>query len=578
MMNLETTCQIVGMKKHITLRMAHPAAALMRLAFFFLSVATWLVLLAQTSHAQVAVPTTAGDPFFCDARFYQIRADTTTGNPTSGRTYLVRYPSLSAGATPDNPYGNNYIGGGLNALGYNPRDSYLYALSFGTATDNQLYRIGQNGVELVGTIAGLPAGFITTGGVFDKQGRYYFAGQGGGNISPSIIYRVDNIPASGSAALTIARSYALNTTLTNVGDFAFADASDGINGILYGGTNTLWSRVTLNDAAASATVATTTVAPTVGGIGSTFYDRPTNQMYVFNNGASTFFQVTGFAGPGAATSAASTVNAPAFIPAGFTNSATDGASCIFASVQQADMAVVKTAVPTGAVTAGQTVTFTVVLSNLGTNPAGTTTVTDTLPAGLSFVSAAATNGSYSNVTGLWTLTSMPSNSTQTLTIVTTVNTAGTSTASFANVATTGQGRAAGTTTVVLMPDPNLTNNTSAATPTVVVSANLQISKTNNVTALVAGSTTSYTLTVANISGFTVANSVLRDPATPGLSCTLAPSCTVVTAPATCPVVGGGAGQLSAANLQSVGGVQIPSIGAGGRIAIVQTCGVTATGQ
>jgi uncharacterized repeat protein (TIGR01451 family) len=536
---------------------------------------------AGLASAQIAVPTTAGSPFFCDARFYQVRADTSASatSPTP-RTYLVRYPSLATGATPDNPYtGSNYIGVGLNALGYNPRDSYLYALSFGTANDNQIYRIGQTGAELVGTVTGLPAGFVSTGGVFDKQGRYYFAGQGGtpNSIAPSIIYRIDNIPASGAAALTIAVQYALTAGTLNMGDFAFSDASDGPNGVLYGSLNTTHYRIQLNATTPSATAVTSTLAPTVGGIGSAFYDRPSNKFYVFNNGASTFYEIGNYV-VGAPTSTASTVNTPSFIPTGYNNSATDGTSCIFAdpAVKTADIAVQKAVVPLTPVTAGQTVTFTIAAGNLGTNPAQSVTVADPLPSGLTFVSASATSGAYVAVPGVWTIPNLASGVTHTLTIVATVNTSGTTTASFVNIASVTGSNQAGTVTFIPLTDPVPGNNTSTASVTVSRTANLAIAKTNGTTTLAAGSTTAYTITVSNLSGFNVADSVLKDPVAPGLSCTTVPTCAVVSGTATCPATGVAAGQLSMVNLQGAG-VLIPLLNVGSSIAFVMTCGVTATG-
>lgn len=544
-----------------------------------------LVLASLSVFAQTAVPiNNAGSPYFCDARFYQTRADTSgsAASPTA-RTYVVRYGSLAAGATADSPFGNNYIGVGLNAMGFNPRDNYLYALSFGTANDTTLYRIGQTGAEPVGTVSGgtIPAtGFVTTAGVFDKQGRYYFAGQGGtpNSIVPSVIYRVDNIPAFGTAALVVAKEYVVSPSTINIGDFAFLDTSDGIDGILYGGTGSTFARIQLNNAASTAVVTTITVAPNVGGIGSAFYDRPTNQLYVFSNAPPAFSLIGNVVGPGAATSAQTTVVAPGFIPAGYTNSASDGTSCIFAdpAVKSADINIRKGVVPLTPVLAGQTVTFTIVVGNLGTNPAQSVTVADPLPAGLAFVSAVATADSYTPVPGTWTIPNLASGVTQTLTIVATVNPVGTSTASFANVATVNGSSQAGTTTVIPLNDPVPGNNSSTATPTVTISVNLTISKTDNITTTFAGGTTTYTITVANLSGFSAANSLLKDPVATGLSCTAATTCAVLSGTATCPASGAGAGQLSIANLQGAG-VSIPLLAVGSSMAFRVTCNVTATG-
>jgi uncharacterized repeat protein (TIGR01451 family) len=536
----------------------------------------------QLARAQTSV-TTAGQPFFCDARFYQIRTDGSGNVGTTGTTYLVRYPSLAAAAVPDNPYGGTtFIPLGLNALGFNPRDGYLYALGSGATANNNLYRIGQLGVELVGALpAPVPAGFVSTGAVFDAAGNFYFAGQGAAGIVPAAIFRVDNVPVTGTGTLVIAKQYNLtgNIPLANIGDFAFSRTSEGINGILYGGTGGNFSRITLNDATATANVVTVAVAPALGAIGSAFYDRPTDRIVLFNNGASQFVAVTNFAA-GVPTSAATTVANPSFIAAGFTNSATDGASCILAGdPPQADLRLVKSVTPNTPRRAGDTITFTISVGNLGPNPAQSVTIADPLPAGLVFVSASPSLGTYS--TPNWVIPNLAVNTTQTLTIVATVanGSSTTNTVTIVNTANVAGSNVAGTTTVIPLTDPVTSNNTGTATVSVSVSANLSISKTDGVTAVQAGGTTTYTITVSNISpGFNVVNAVVRDPVASGLACTLPPTCNIAPATAgTCPTAGAGAGQLSVANLQSTGGVLIPLLNVGANMVFTLTCAVTATG-
>ena len=101
---------------------------------------------------------------------------------------------------------------------------------------------------------------------------------------------------------------------------------------------------------------------------------------------------------------------------------------------------------------------------------------------------------------------------------------------------------------------------------------LTIAKTNAVGTLTAGTTTSYTITVANGGPSSAANAVLRDPAAAGLNCT-AVSCSVSGGAAVCPV----APALSLANLQSPAGVPIASFPASSSLSFVVTCGVTANG-
>lgn len=521
------------------------------------------------SAAQVAWAQ-AGAPFPCDAQFYQIRIET-----ASSATYLVRYPTLTT--EPTNPYAslpNGRLPLQLNALGFNSRDGYLYALA--TGSSGNLYRLGQTGAELVGSIAGLTGFTQPTGGAFDEGGRYYLVGQGTGGINPLTIFRIDNIPPTGtSGSLAVARAYSLSGSANNFGDMAFSSASDGVNGILYGTTGTTHYRIQLNDAASTANLNTIAVSPTVGGIGSAFFDRPSNAFFVFNNGTNEFFRIDNFAsGTPAAVGIAAT-------PAAFVGPAgtTDGAQCAIASVEEADLNVRKTVSPTTPVTFGQTVTFTVSVGNLGPSPAQSVTIADPLPPGLTLTSNTPSAGSYAS--GVWTLPSLSAFSTATLSLVASVNSTGTGTSSYVNVATVSGSNRTGTTTAVALPDPVTSNNSATATAVVSRSANLAITKTNTTSDLIAGQTTTYTISVGNLEGFSVADVVLRDPAATGLDCSASPSpvCSVTPSPGggTCPAVGASSGQLSVGNLQDAGGVLIPQLNAGGLMTFTLTCSVTATG-
>ena len=68
------------------------------------------------------------------------------------------------------------------------------------------------------------------------------------------------------------------------------------------------------------------------------------------------------------------------------------------------------------------IVFTVVVSNSGPDPATGVDVTDLLPAGLDFVDATQTQGSYNEDSGLWTVGSLADGADATLTIIATVNT------------------------------------------------------------------------------------------------------------------------------------------------------------
>ena len=70
--------------------------------------------------------------------------------------------------------------------------------------------------------------------------------------------------------------------------------------------------------------------------------------------------------------------------------------------QQANLALSKT-VSSTTPNVGDTISFTVTLRNTGPNTATNVQVTDPLPAGLTFVSASASQGTYNSTTGVWTV-------------------------------------------------------------------------------------------------------------------------------------------------------------------------------
>ncbi len=120
-------------------------------------------------------------------------------------------------------------------------------------------------------------------------------------------------------------------------------------------------------------------------------------------------------------------------------------------------------------------------------------------------------------------------------------------------------------------DGTPTNNSASDTDRVQGLAAITITKNNGTNTLVAGSTTSYTITVANAGPSDASGSVLRDPPVQGLSCTTAATCTA-SGGASC-----GAPSIPIATLQ-ISGLTIPSFPATGQLVLNLVCSVTATGQ
>lgn len=135
-----------------------------------------------------------------------------------------------------------------------------------------------------------------------------------------------------------------------------------------------------------------------------------------------------------------------------------------------------------------------------------------------------------------------------------------------------QGLVTGTAVLQLPPglvDSNLTNNDAQDIDNVLGLVSVSISKTNNTTTVASGSTTTYTLVVGNAGPSPADNSVLRDPAATGLTCSSAAAC-AATGGASC-----GGGTIPIASLQS--GYPIPTLPAGGQVTVTVACGVSATG-
>jgi uncharacterized repeat protein (TIGR01451 family) len=179
------------------------------------------------------------------------------------------------------------------------------------------------------------------------------------------------------------------------------------------------------------------------------------------------------------------------------NPANDSASSSLV-VGATDLAVTKT-VDNATPNVGSVIAYTVGLRNNGPNTATTVVVTDLLPAGLTFSSAVATSGTYTSGTGLWSIASLNSGATATLTLNATVNagTAGTSITNTASRTAAGQ------------PD-NVAANNSASAAITVQAADLSVTKTASTLTPNELDPVVYTVTVANNGPNDATGVVLQD--------------------------------------------------------------------
>ncbi|MCI0530279.1 MAG: DUF11 domain-containing protein, partial [Nitrospira sp.] len=163
------------------------------------------------------------------------------------------------------------------------------------------------------------------------------------------------------------------------------------------------------------------------------------------------------------------------------------------TAQSANLSITKTDSP-DPVLMGQNLTYTITVTNNGPAAATGVTVTDTLPAGVTFVSATPSQGTCSGTSTITcALGTLTNGASATITIVVTANTAGTMT----NTASVTGNQS----------DPNTSNNTDSESTLVTQLANLSITKTDSPDPVLLGQNLTYTLTVTN-SGPSTATGVL----------------------------------------------------------------------
>lgn len=174
-------------------------------------------------------------------------------------------------------------------------------------------------------------------------------------------------------------------------------------------------------------------------------------------------------------------------------------------VNGADLQVTKT-VNNATPKVGENVVFTVVVRNNG--PQATAfSLTDLLPAGLTYVSHTVPNGTYTPGTGIWSYTNnLNSAATVTMTITAKVNT-GTIGTTIINTASI---------TSATLPDSITGNNTSSASVKI-DSTDLALSKSVNVTAVNEGDPVVFTLTVTNNGPDAGSAIVISDPVPAGVT-------------------------------------------------------------
>jgi uncharacterized repeat protein (TIGR01451 family) len=165
----------------------------------------------------------------------------------------------------------------------------------------------------------------------------------------------------------------------------------------------------------------------------------------------------------------------------------------------ADLSIAKSGPATA--TPGTNIVYTLSVDNLGPSIATGVVVTDELPAGVDFVSAVASVGTFSAVSGTvtWSVGNLaPSDPVQTLDITV-----------FIQPAATGQ-LVNSAAVSSMTSDPDLSNNIATLTTTLDAEAGLTVTKTDTPDPVVAGDELSYTVTVGNAGPSTATDVTLTD--------------------------------------------------------------------
>ena len=254
------------------------------------------------------------------------------------------------------------------------------------------------------------------------------------------------------------------------------------------------------------------------------------------------------------------------------------ADVIYNNVNAADVAVTNTDNDTtsdlavtksngvAAVTAGGSTTYTVVVSNAGPGGVVGATVTDAAPANVTFGTwtCVASSGSTCPATGTGNIAAtvnLPAGGTATFTVPATISSAASGTVINTATASVPSG------TIDPTPANNSAVDTDSVTPAPLPTADLSVTKTNGVTLVSAGTTTTYTVVVSNAGPDGANNAILTDPAATGLTKT-----TVV-----CAASGGATCPANPTVAQVEAGIPIPGLPFGGSVTFTIGATVTAAG-
>ena len=329
-----------------------------------------------------------GPAFSCDGTFYQIRQ--TASNGATNRSVLYKVDRTSStliydlGQKLGVANGTDFV---VNSLGYNPKDGFMYALSYPPANSGfptvRMYIIGQTGVRDLGAItlngAAVPVNTLQlAGGTIALDGKYYASTRSIANNTYQNSLFVFDLTAPTTAgklnATTLALKNAAGTADLNTGAYAtgvtvaFIDlAFNPKDGLLYGTyENDVLYQFDLTAAGQARVTQKGSRTNKIQNLGSAFFDLAGNLFAYANEG---FYYLIN-----------TTTGATTQISTQPTVAVTDGASCIYPDARIDVVKEVTSVVPT--VTLNQyDVAFAIRVKNTGTQTTNNVQVNDFLTGG-----------------------------------------------------------------------------------------------------------------------------------------------------------------------------------------------------
>ncbi len=327
-------------------------------------------------------------------------------------------------------------------------------------------------------------------------------------------------------------STTISTPVQPAADLSIAKTS-APNPVVAGGTITYTVTVTNNGPATAQSVSMTDVVPgqlnQVAATSSSFACTGTATVTCTQaslaSGASATITITGTV-PNAQVANLTPNTATVTTTSNDPNTANNTATVTTSVTTIADLRLTKAASAPTAV-AGTSVTYTVAVTNAGPSNATNYTVVDTIPSGLTPLSATigASPCSISGQTVTCSGTSLASSTSQTITI----------TAAIADNAPPGTVTNTATITAQGTADPTTSNNAASASVTVTQSADLTITKTAVTNPVVPGLPATFTLAIDNLGPSDAAGTVAGDPLPTGytLGAGTDPRCQLIGGSITC---------------------------------------------